>query len=227
MELKLIKKREEIGDVISFIWESKERITWKPGQFFHYTLFHDKPDDRGEKRYFTISSAPFEGFIMNSTRIIENRSTFKNALYNLPLNGRIEATGPKGDFVLEDFSKYYVLIAGGIGITPYRSMLVQFNHDQNPLKGVLIYQNKDQNFVFREEMERFAKEAPDFHLEFLTEAVTPDFILEEIPSGHKPFFYLSGPESMVETYEKMLTNMGFAEEQIKGDFFPGYEWPLK
>jgi len=227
MILKLKDKREEAGDVKSFVWQPESPIDWKPGQFMEYTLPHQNPDDRGEKRWFTISSAPCEGAVMQSTRIIlGKRSSFKNALDDLPLGAEINAEGPKGKFVIEDFEPYYVMIGGGIGVTPYRSTLTQFAHDQKSLKGIMIYQNKDENFLFQELFDEYAKNNPDFRILYQLEEITPDIILEEIPAGTRPLFYISGPEGMVEHYEKMLMNMGFLDEQIKRDFFPGYEWPL-
>lgn len=227
MKLNLQSKKKETGDAVTFIWLPSEALSWRPGQFLEYTLDHQNADDRGIKRYFTIASAPYEGFVQQTTRIIDKRSSFKNALNDLPLGGSIEATGPKGDFIVDDPDQYIIMIAGGIGITPYRSILLQSLKDKELFSGVLLYQNKDQDFVFREVLENYAKSDPNFHLEFLIDKITPDLILEEVPSGTKPYFYISGPEPMVEHYEKMLLDMGFDEEQIKRDYFPNYEWPLR
>jgi ferredoxin-NADP reductase len=227
MLLRLKDKVEELADVKSFIWESEEPISWKPGQFMEYTLEHPNPDDRGIKRYFTISSAPAENVIRQTTRIVlGKRSSLKEALDNLTLGSTIQAEGPKGKFVIEDFEAYYVLIAGGIGVTPYRSMITQFSHDKKSLRGVLIYQNKDENFLFQDLFESYAKENEDFRILYQLEEITADNILEEIPVGTRPVFYISGPEGMVVHYQNKLLGMGFLDEQIKRDEFPGYDWPL-
>ncbi len=224
MKLKLVEKRDEKGDAKTFIWEPSEPLSWQPGQFLEYTFPHKDPDDRGIVRWFTLSSAPSEKKVALTTRLVEKRSSFKKALNELAIGSEISAEGPKGKFVIEDFEPYYVLVAGGIGVTPYRSIIKEFDHNQNSLNGVLVYLSRDQIFLFQDIFDGYAEKNEGFRTLYQQEGLTPEIILEEIPVGTKPIFYLSGPEGMVEYYEKMLIDMGFANEQIKKDEFPGYEW---
>jgi len=95
-----------------------------------YTFPNDNPDNRGVTRYFTISSTPFEDFIMITTRISRPSSSFKESLTEMKIGGRITASGPDGDFTIDDLGKNYIFIAGGIGITPFRSILLQMDFEK-------------------------------------------------------------------------------------------------
>lgn len=227
MELILKEIRDEISDIKTVIWETSEEFTWNPGQFLEYELPQNDPDSRGTKRWFTISSAPFEGYIAQTTRFVEKPSSFKNKLLSMKPGDRIDATGPKGKFVIEDYSRYHVFIAGGIGITPFRSMIAQSTHDKKYHKGLLLYQNRDNNFVFKNELEQYSKVNDEFVIKYSTSQLTLEDILGSINTGPIPVFYLSGPEPFVEHYIKILADAGFLDEQIKKDFFPGYEWKFK
>lgn len=225
MKLKLIERKPETADVESFIFEPTENITWKPGQFLHYVLHHEPTDDRGSDRWFTIASAPTEGNVMITTRFNNERSSsFKNKLRNLKVGRSIEATVVEGDFVVEDYSKEYVFIAGGIGITPFRSILKQLHHEGKQLKVTLLYANRDTNVIYKEELESFAKVNPTFkiHYIFSPEHIDEKKIKELVPDIQKPLFYISGPEPMVESLGNTLKEMGIPENNIKQDWFPGY-----
>ena len=147
MKMQLISKIKETKDVTSFIFEPQEKIQWLPGQFLHYNLPHDNPDNRGTERWFTISAAPFEGHIQLTTRqAIQGGSTFKKALFDLKIGGYIDADTPDGCFLINPSYKKHIFIAGGIGITPYRSMIVQANNDNKMPDIYLLYKNHDQEF---------------------------------------------------------------------------------
>jgi ferredoxin-NADP reductase len=226
MKLKLINKKNEIGDVITFVLKPEMDLSWLPGQFFHYVLEHPDIDNRGLERWFTISSAPYEKNIMITTRILaKDPSSFKSYLNLLPLGSEIEADGPKGKFILDATGEFTVFIAGGIGITPFRSILLDAVENKNKLDGVLLYANRENLFYFKEELTSAIAKLRNFNIEYFAKKdIEADNILASIPSGLKPTFYVSGPEPMVEAYVKLLLSMGFSDDQIKKDFFPGYDW---
>ena len=158
MKLKLVSKKSEVPGVCSFIFEPSEPIEWQPGQYMHYLLPQAHPDERGIERWFTISAAPFEQHIMITTRFDgEKVSSFKQTLENMEIGTELESDGPKGSFILQESSGPHVLIAGGIGITPYRSMLAQLAHDGQDKNIVLMYANRDEHFVFGVELEMIAQ----------------------------------------------------------------------
>jgi len=225
MKLQLIDKKIETREVTSFIFKPAEPVVWKAGQFFHYVLHHEPTDERGSDRWFTISSAPFESDVMITTRLTsEKGSSFKNALQNLQTGESIEISDLDGDFILDDPNKSYVFIAGGIGITPFRSIIKELDHEQKAITVTLLYANKDQSIPFKDELETIAKKHPTFTIQYIfsPEHVDEAKIRQFVPDIKAPIFYISGPEPMVESLGNVLKGMGISEDHIKQDWFPGY-----
>lgn len=225
MKLKLIQKKTESPDVKSFIFKPSESIIWKAGQFFHYVLHHEPTDNRGSDRWFTISSAPFEKNIMITTRFTPNKgSSFKKKLESLKIGESIEISDLDGDFTIDNPAKEYVFIAGGIGITPFRSILKELYHDKKPINVILLYSNRDKNITYKKELESITKNNPHFkiHYIFSPEHIDEKKIKELIPNLQKPLFYVSGPEPMVESIGNLLKAMNIPGDHIKQDWFPGY-----
>jgi ferredoxin-NADP reductase len=226
MKLILTTKKDEVPSVISFIFEPAEAITWKAGQFFHYVLHHEPTDNRGSDRWFTIASAPSEKHIMITTRLsAENGSTFKKALQDLETGGAIEVSDLGGEYIVEDLTQEYVFIAGGIGITPIRSILKELDYAGSQISATLLYANRDQNIVYKDELESFAKNNPKLKIHYIIspERIDEIEIKELIPNLQKPLFYVSGPEPMVEALGNILKTMGVQPDHLKQDWFPGYE----
>lgn len=226
MKLKFIEKKKEAGDAVSHIFEPLEPMDWTAGQFLIYFLPHESPDIRGKQRFFTISSAPFEKHVMLTTRIFsENRSSFKQALEKLNPGDLVEVKGPDGDFVLTEPNTQYVFIAGGIGITPFRSILKQLDHEDKDFTVELLYANKTDEFVFKEELEELKTKHPNFEIRYIIspQHIDEKYIEQNVNDYKNKMFYVSGPEPMVESLYEMLKGMGIKEENIKTDYFPGYE----
>lgn len=226
MKLTLLEKKPETTNVISFIFKPENSVEWKPGQFFHYVLYHRPTDERGSDRWFTISAAPYEGHVQITTRFTpEKSSTFKNALKDLKEGEIIEISDLDGDFTLDEPEKQHIFLAGGIGVTPFRSILKQLDHDGKPINVTLLYANRDQNIVFKEELEALAAKHSDFHIHYIfsPQHIDEAKIRELVPNLTEPIFYVSGPEPMVESLGETLKAMGIPEEHIKQDWFPGYE----
>lgn len=223
MKLILKSKKSEVEGVHSFRFEPQEPLNWQSGQYMHYVLEHGKPDYRGIERWFTIASAPFEKHVMITTRFDGERvSSFKMALLNMKPGDAIEADGPKGSFTLQEGDHHHILIAGGIGITPYRSMLAKLDHEGRDAKIELMYANRDNNLVFGNELKGLQAKIPSFQLtEFIDKRI--DLAdLQDFLKDSSAIYYLSGPRPLVENYEKLLTDTGVAESAIMTDYFPGY-----
>jgi len=225
MQLKLVNKINETDNIVTFEWEPSEPLTWQAGQFIKYTLSHDNADDRGTSRWFTVAAPPFAGKPRITTRITaDHGSTFKSALMALQVGATIEASRPSGDFTIDDTNRQLVLIAGGIGVTPYRAMLQQLDHDGHKITGRLLYANRNDQYAFKEEFESLAARHPNFAVRYFTDPTRLE--LEDIQVNARelenPLYYLSGPEPMVEHYKDVLVNAGITEENIKADYFPGY-----
>lgn len=226
MQLRLIDKFTEADEsVTTFAWEASEPVTWVGGQFLKYILPHDNPDDRGTTRWFTIAAPPYEGHPRITTRFAtEHGSSFKAKLHSLEVGATIEATGPSGDFTF-DTSRPAVLVAGGIGITPYRAMLLQLDHDNADFKAHLLYANRTEQYVFRDQLEAIAAKRAGCKVSYFTDPkhIEIDDMKRAGAEFEKPLYYLSGPEPMVKSYEQLLIQAGIAQDDIKTDDFPGYE----
>jgi ferredoxin-NADP reductase len=225
MNLKLTKIKPETNDVITFIFEPEEPLDWRAGQFLRYVLPHPNTDDRHDDRWFTIAAAPFEEHIQITTRFSPKSSSFKKALRMLPIGAEIEAEGPEGEFVITDPERNYIFVAGGIGITPFRSILAEADHTGQKLKAHLLYGNRDNSIVFKDELDGFTRRNPKLTIDYI---VDPDHIDEDrlrqaIQSADNPYIFISGPEPMVEALTVMVKKLGVSGNHIQTDFFPGYD----
>jgi ferredoxin-NADP reductase len=215
-ELKLLSTRDETGNIRTFIFETGG-ATWQAGQYQTYVLAAagDTKDDN--QHFFTIASAPSEGVIHISTRVSDSK--FKQALNGLQPGDTIEAHGIEGDFTWGN-DEPVVLVAGGIGVTPYRGMLQERHTQAKPLNAVLVHFNRDEQIPFKGEFETLAQAHPELQLRYVTgQPITADSILEHAPEAKRHTTYLSGPEPMVDAVGEELQKRGVT---LKQDWFPGY-----
>jgi len=233
--LRFREKRQLGRNIFEFIFMPNKPINFIPGQYFEWTLAHKNPDNRGIRRYFTICSSPTEGGIRLATKFFDKGSSFKKALLELRAGDRVSAHGLDGDFILPaDTREKLAFIAGGIGITPFRSMIKFLVDSRRKMDIVLFYACSDsEEFVYKD----LLKEAEALGLKtvfVLSQTPAPSdwfgrtgfigeqLIKEEASDFSERIFYLSGPERMVENYEKLLLSMGLPQPKIKADYFPGY-----
>ena len=227
MKLTLTDIIERTPDCSSFCFSPPDPMTWKAGQYIQYSLPHENPDDRGIMRFFTISSAPHEKIVMITTRFAgEKSSTFKKALFNMKKGENISALPPQGKFIVDDFSRSYVFVAGGIGITPFRSILLDLDKKKKlkDLQIFLLYASSDEIIVFKDEFDILANNNPSFKVRYIIypEMVNLDLIKVAIPLYAERTYYISGPPGMVKAVEDSLLDEETPEDQVKLDYFPGY-----
>jgi len=164
MQLSLIEKKNLEGDIYLFTFAPKEPLMWKAGQQMVFTLEHLNPDNLGIKRTLSIASAPFEKNIIVLTHCGEQASTFKKALKAMREGDTIEAGAPEGDFIIKDPEKQYTLIAAGVGIAAYRSMLMDLDYHNLPINITLIYSHTSENFPFKDEIEELLERHENFQV---------------------------------------------------------------
>ena len=226
MKARLIKTRPETNDISTFIFEPEKPIERKAGQFLRYVLPHENADDRGTDRYFTVASAPYEKFIQITTRFAEQSSSFKRALKQLPIGGEIQVDNePEGEFVIKDFSRNYIFVVGGIGITPIRSILAEADHNGDHIKAHVLYGTDDDPILFKDDLDTFMQHNPDLHVEYIRDSrhTLQPYLQKAIDQTEEPYVYLTGPEPMVEAYGVIVKKMGLNIGHIQTDFFSGYE----
>lgn len=219
LQLKLLSSRSEAGNIKSFVFDSGG-LTWVAGQNQAFVLPQAGSDEADNLRWFTLASAPSEGVVQVSTRI--GPSAFKQALDRLQPGESIGVRDLDGDFTWEDVSATpVVLVAGGIGVTPFRSMLMERHARGKPLNAVLLYFSRDNQIAFRAELDRLASAHPELDVRYLIgEPISAERILDEEPLAARVPVYLSGPEPMVESVGNALKGQGVDLHQ---DWFPGYD----
>jgi ferredoxin-NADP reductase/Na+-translocating ferredoxin:NAD+ oxidoreductase RnfD subunit len=220
--LKLKSKVMTGTDTYDLSFESNQKVKFSPGQYLEWTLGHKNPDNRGNRRYFTIASSPTEEEIRLGVKFYPNASSFKNAMFSLEPGSNILAGSLSGDFTLpEDKSAKLVWIAGGIGITPFRSQIKYLMDKQEKRDIVLLYSNKENTepayaHIFDEAEKQLGIKT------VFTSKITSGLISQEITDFKQRTFYISGPHGMVVAFENTLKEMGVPNSQIKIDFFPGF-----
>jgi ferredoxin-NADP reductase len=185
-------------------------------------LPHDKPDGKGTKRWFTISSAPYEKIIQITTRVTE--SSFKQALSHLDIGEDLLLLDtPHGSFVWLDDDRPLVFVAGGIGITPFRSILRQRVYDKLPLNATVIYSSRSSDMPFKNELQAWMKQDDNLRVHFSVDVpLTASHLMELVPNLSESIVYLSGPQPLVLIHIDDLEASGIPSIRLKRELFPSY-----
>ncbi|MGV8857898.1 FAD-dependent oxidoreductase [Rhodoglobus sp.] len=209
-------------------------ITFRAGQYIELSLPHARADFRGVRRYFTISSAPDAGATLSVTFTApENASSFKAALLGLPRGSQINATGIWGDFVLpRDTAEPLLLVAGGIGITPFASQLAHAHRHDEGRDVVVVYASSQ---IGQLPFAQLLTEVGVRVLVFGPQAATAlptgwehggpgrvngATLAKLVPDLSDRRVYLSGPPALVNDLKAALR--GNAARRIHTDYFSGY-----
>jgi ferredoxin-NADP reductase/Na+-translocating ferredoxin:NAD+ oxidoreductase RnfD subunit len=224
------------GAVTDLVFSSDQALAYAPGQYLEFTLPHAKPDSRGSRRYFTLASSPTEDTLHIGVKFTPHGSTFKQAFANMHETTPFSAGQLGGDFTLpRDASQKLAFIAGGIGITPFRSMMKYLLDTNDPRVVTLLYAEKTaKNLAYTDVFEQ-ARQSLDITTTYVLSeqtdqlpthgvsgTITQSLIAATIPDYAERLFYLSGPHAMVSTIKEQLLLLGVKRHQIKTDFFPGY-----
>jgi ferredoxin-NADP reductase len=227
----LLDHIEEHGNEIVTFWFRPERkIRFSAGQYIELYLPHDNEDDRGTRRWFTISSSPnSEGFAI-TTGFPDTPSTYKQLLRTLKPGVSVAVSDPLGDFVLpKDSTLPLVFIAAGTGCTPYASMIKWLLERDEERDIQLIYTaSRPDSFLFTElwktyhplQLTRMVSRASSEWHEHIGHLDVP-LILKLIQGVGDKLIYLAGPQSLIEPlYDELLEQV--PRQQVLLDYFPGY-----
>ena len=233
-----LKNRTEVAEgTMAFHFEKPMDFQFTPGQFADLTLI-DPPetDAEGNSRTFSIASAPHEEGLMFATRMRD--TAFKRVLRTLPIEAKLQLEGPFGMMTLDkEESRPAVLLAGGIGITPFRSMILEAAQRKWARPLWLFYSNRrPEDAPFLGELAEIQKDNPSYKL--IATMTDPDksrqtwtgetgYIntamlgkyLGELTSA---IYYTAGPPAMVDAMLGMLGKGGVQMNQIRSEEFSGY-----
>jgi ferredoxin-NADP reductase len=233
----LVKETREVaqGTLLVVFDLQGEDVDFRPGQYFWVELpDRGHQDEKGLRRHISVVTSPTErGVLGMCTRLRD--TAFKQTLTELQVGDEVEVEPPKGDYVLpEDTSPHYVFVAGGIGITVFRSMLRYIADTGQPYRVTLVYSNRDRaSTPFLDELQALESTIPGFRL-VLT--MTQDdgwegesrYVSAELLSDHlegelgEHTFLVAGPPAMVEAVVGQLSAAGVPEEKVLPDRFSGY-----
>jgi ferredoxin-NADP reductase len=233
-----LRKREEVAEgTMAFYFEKPAGFQFKPGQFANLTLLNPpETDAEGNVRTFSIASAPLEEDLMFATRMRD--TAFKRVLKTTPLGTEITLGGPFGSFTLHsDSSQPGVFMAGGIGITPFRSMILNASASRFPHRLLLIYSNRrPEDAAFLQELEGLQKENTGYRLvgtmtqleksrqswKGRTGFIDKQMLSEWMDDLKGSICYVAGPPTMVSAIGNALIDLGIREDDIRSEEFAGY-----
>lgn len=222
-----LKSKKQIGSgLYDFIFKTDQKINFTPGQYIEFTFGHSSPDFRGNRRYFSLANSPTEKEIRVGMKLGSPPSSFKRSLLNIKKHQKILAGQLMGDFVLpKNTKKKLVMVAGGIGITPFRSMLkylIDINQERDLV--VLYSVRKASEFVYKDILSD-AKKKLGIKTIFVETAkdgrFTKEDLYSKIPDYQSRTFYISGSHGFVEGFKDILKSLGIPFYRIVTDYFPG------
>lgn len=222
---------------MSFRFDKPPGWTFAAGQYLDMTLVNPpETDAEGDIRSFSIASAPDDGTLMITTRMRD--TAFKRVLKTMPIGTAVKIEGPSGDLTMpDDASRPCVLLAGGIGITPFRSMLVHAAHQKLPHRLFLFYSNhRPEDAAFLPELQALQKTNPRYTLipsmsEMATSRkrwtgetglIDQGMLARHLGDAVSPLYYIAGPPAMVTAIQAMLTTQSVNEGDIHAEEFSGY-----
>jgi ferredoxin-NADP reductase len=234
---KLIRREEVAEGTMAFYFEKPSGFNLKAGQSADVTLnAPPETDAEGNTRTFFIASSPFENKVMFTTRMRD--TAFKRSLKNAALATEVKIGSAAGSFTLHrNQAKPAVFLAGGIGITPFLSIVRQADHDRLPHKLYLLYSNRrPEDAAFLDTLQALETTNPNFRLictmtemskskeEWNGETVLIDkeMLCRHLAGLQGPIYYIAGPPPMVTAMRQTLLSAGIEEDDVRAEEFAGY-----
>lgn len=234
-QVKLAGREQLAEGTMAFRFEKPAEFSFKAGQAVVLELLDPPAGDGQKRRTFSLVSAPFETGLVIATRMRD--TAFKRALKALPDGASMKLLGPIGQLTLADVARPAVFIAGGIGITPFVSMLRQAARDRSPQRLLLLYSNRrPEDAAFLSELQELERENGNFRLfatmtdmsssarkwDGETGFVNADLIRRCVRGLVAPVYYVVGPPAMVVAMQETLRGAGIADDDIRSEEFYGY-----
>jgi ferredoxin-NADP reductase len=236
MQARIREKREVAKGTLLVTFDLLgEEADFTPGQYFFVTLPDvGYQDDKGLRRHITVVTSPNEkGVLGFATRMRE--SAFKRSLAELPVGAEVEVEPPKGSFALPvDPSRPLVFVAGGIGITVFRSMLRYIREEGLPYRVTLLFSNRDrESTAFLDELQDLEREISGFRLVLTmtqdpawageTRKIDSTFLRDYLGQNvNENTFLVAGPPAMVEGVQEALDEARVEAENVIAERYSGY-----
>ncbi len=235
--IKFLQKKELAKETFVFYFSRPEGFKFTTGQYNRWTLPITATDGRGSSRFFTISSSPLDSnYLSLTTKIIQ--SDFKRALLELKENDEIKIFGPMGNFIFDETNtKPQIFIAGGIGITPFHSIL-QYVAAKNFIMPLTLFVSfsTPEEIVYFDELKQIEKQHNTIKIIYTvtkpensqilwngeTGRISQELIQKYVPNFINCDFLIVGPPQMEEATKKLLIAMNIAEGNIMTEQFTGY-----
>lgn len=221
IELTVKDVRPETAQHLSVVFERPRGFDYEPGDWVDLAF---STELRGGRTY-SLSSSPTEPDLMITLK--EGQSEIKRALAAAVPGEttRITAFGNDYEFQLDEH-RDSVLIAGGVGVAPFRSMLKEMLDAHRSGSVVLVYLNATADFLFKDELDAWQGELPEARIEYLVTHGVKRKDRERLLRGVIPVdahhYYVAGAEGMIESTEALLDTMGVDHDDIRIDSFGGY-----
>ncbi|MBI5044977.1 MAG: FAD-dependent oxidoreductase [Candidatus Levybacteria bacterium] len=233
-----IKKEKVAHETYSFYFKKPARFSYVAGQCMKITLQDVRGDNRGPRRFFTISSSPLDEELMITTKIIKKPSMFKQRLFSLEQGNEVTIFGPMGTFFLPDESNHpLIFLAGGIGVTPFHSMITYATSINYPTQIYLFASfSSVEEAVFYKDFVRLSKENLFVKIIYTIThpgksrekwqgevgRISPGMIKKYIPEFKNYHLYICGPEKMVDEMFEMMKSVEITQGKIRKEQFSGY-----
>lgn len=233
-----LKSRDLVAErTMAFHFEKPSSFVFTPGQFIDIDLLNPpETDGEGNTRGFSVSSAPYEDTIMVTTRLRD--TAFKRVLKNMPLDGEVKIEGPFGNLRLHnDVKRAAVFLSGGIGVTPFRSILLDAAHrglshhiflffsnhrpeDAPFLDELQLLEERNANYKFIGTMTSMEKSKIPWQGE--RGVINKEMLDRHLKDATSPIYYITGPPGMVKGIHFMLKGAGVDDDDIRIEEFTGY-----
>lgn len=234
-EATLTHKQTIAPETVSFWFEPSNPVEYQAGQFITLHLPHKSVDDRGDKRWFTLSSSPTEGQLCITTKLGAHLSSFKNHLASLKGGDKVHIGQAMGDFVLPlSRDKPLIFLVAGIGIAPLRSILT-YLADTHDVRDITIHygSKRQQDICYQDLLSNvqdrttiWLSNPPPRAWSGATGRIDLATVIQNLNQKQRShgLFYVAGPESFTEeTVQALHTQHGIDESRIIGDYYHGYD----
>jgi glycine betaine catabolism B len=218
-----------------YVFRSNRKVAFEAGQYMDWTAHVRAPDNRGNRRAFTLASAPGNDLVRLGVKFYPHGSAFKQSMLAMKPGDVVYASHVAGDFTLpNDETQKLAFLAGGIGVTPFRSMVEQMLATGDRRDAVLFYGNNTTNEIAYADLFEKAETVLGLRTVYAVVKgnardtnmhhgfIDANLIKQQLPDYQERLFYISGPRSMVTKFQQVLAEMGIARSMIKTDFFPGF-----